>query len=315
MYILLSIVGIMAAIAIVAVVRERRRRRRIAALIRRRGGRIIDFGLPLPPEWQRTVRFIGSEGDLRQVVIPMKDDIDLHDLHDERPEELVLRDEFERGGMLDRLVVVARCKELPGHAAYEKIMRSLAQGEVDRVLVREQDPSADAQARFAPVLQCLEAASLGEERRNRFELVVDGQAVDVQWHVEGDPPERVLHLRAEPRRRMSNDDFIRALGLQASPVAYAVVEVVRRDLASSGVPADHVYPDDPVDGPFADLEQCPELATPIRYRDIEQKLGVSADPHMLKRITDSSSPYRQGTVSALVLELVQVFEQARTLRR
>jgi hypothetical protein len=192
---LLMIAGVVVLIAVCIVVAERTRNR-IKELILERGGKIVGVTIFFVSPTQRTVRYIAAAGELRQATISTKRGG--VSVVDDRPYQLVLRDEADSGLMLDELLLAAECMELPGYAAYAEIIRSLAQGKTQSVELYEQEQTEGYQPRFAPILQCLEAASIFSNNDGCLELTSDGQAVTVWWQVEGQPPQRLLQITAAP---------------------------------------------------------------------------------------------------------------------
>jgi hypothetical protein len=96
------------------------------------------------------------------------------------------------------LVLTGELSKLPGFEAYKAIVRELAMGLAESVSIHESPSDATSPRRFAPVLQCLEAASISSAAGSgrTLKLVADKINIDVRWSLEGEPPNRLLTLMA-----------------------------------------------------------------------------------------------------------------------
>jgi hypothetical protein len=173
---------------------ERRRKRRIAEVIEGRGGKVLKIRWEGGPTDQRTVRYVGAQGEWRQAQALLgKPPV----LQEDISYQEVLRRKYEKRPPLTMFDILARAGivlSLPGYADYYAIFRSLTKDNAELERIEESSPNK----RFAPVLQCLEVAALGASDPHVLEMTVDGVNVTVRWSVMGYAPRRVLILKKIP---------------------------------------------------------------------------------------------------------------------
>src|SRR5207247_3383110 len=93
----------------------------------------------------------------------------------------------------------AAYSRLPGYDETRSLVRALATG-IDPVTIEESASDGQANWRFAPVLQCLQAMRIGSEGSadQIRDLVVDRtNHIDVRWSLQGESPHRALVVTAD----------------------------------------------------------------------------------------------------------------------
>jgi|SRR5690349_4662449 len=202
MYIVLIICGLYVVLIATAVLLRRRRRRRLTAMVEARGGKVVKIGFsPTPHALRDFVDYVGPQGELRRAFRWQR----ASDLSDDQPFQHVLREKYEnsRSDSLLRAVELAAAQSrLPGFDEYQALARELAAGSIESVTVEESPSDSAPKWRFAPVVQCLEAANIASDRRSEqvLDLVVGGKNVELHWSVQGIAPHRVLVVARVPRR-------------------------------------------------------------------------------------------------------------------
>jgi hypothetical protein len=188
-------VAAFSCLVIVGQLIQRRRHRRMAAEIVSYGGKVVAFKSVVKDQtFRNVIDYIGPDGELRRAELLYG----AKRLSNNRPYQQVLKEQFEtsRGNqMLRGLRLAAACFDLPGNAEYISMIRELATGSVGSVIVEESPANHDAGRRFAPILQCLEAAGIADEPNagQDLALVVDGKInVVVRWSATGETPRRRL---------------------------------------------------------------------------------------------------------------------------
>jgi hypothetical protein len=206
-YVLGSACAILAAAVVVGQAMERRRRRQIREKIVGEGGQVVVIKFTTIPSFGNVVHYIGRQGELREAVWPRGAADRIRD----RPFQVLLRERYERSrlrhisdsepDLLPSLMLAAEYSRLPGFDAYKALMRDLAGGLAEVASIEESPADEKGRWRFAPMLQCLEAASISskESASQILELVVDGRRIDVNWTVEGVAPHRLLVIKTVAR--------------------------------------------------------------------------------------------------------------------
>ena len=186
-----------------------RRRQQVMAMIADRGGEYISWGLSGPGARLIDVKYIAADGDLRLAGVSFKGG--LHIVTD-RPYQTEMKEKLERASStMDKLVLIVACMRLPGYEAFLQMVRELAQGSTNCVVVKEDAAPARTGWRFAPILQCIEChhilphieppdapptqtAPLKAASERVLEMEAYGRRTDISWEVKGDRPHRSLLL-------------------------------------------------------------------------------------------------------------------------
>jgi hypothetical protein len=194
LYFIVTICTVIATLIAVGRVIERRRRRQINRIVAGIGGRVVAIrGYSTPTT--RIVDYIRPQGELRRASLRSGETR----LSDDRQFQLVLRDQYQdsRSEALASLRLAAQYSKLPGFQEYQSLVRRLAAGSLPSATIHELPGDGQEEWKFAPILQCIEAVSIGSIAlpTQTLELRVDGNKFKMRWSVEGTVPRRSLVVK------------------------------------------------------------------------------------------------------------------------
>lgn len=196
MYVVLIMIAVVATFFGVGTLVHRRRHRRIREMIAAMGGEVVAMVFTPFPSAGTRVDYIGPQGELRRAVVLNG----RTEFCEDRPFELVLSEKYKRdpSEMLSAVMLAASYSKLPGYEDYKALILELAAGPAESVTIDEAASDASAERRFAPMVQCFEAVSIGSKSaaKHLLNLVVDGKNLDVEWSVQGLAPNRSFVVKA-----------------------------------------------------------------------------------------------------------------------
>lgn len=170
----------------------RRRHRRIRVFFEAMGASVdqIDFEIGKPHPF--TVRYVAAEGDMREAKVGLKPK--LHIMED-RPYHHVIYDRGKPEGMLAEVKQTMDCGKLPGTRAMQMLILQLeADPTINEITLREGAADTPEGASFTAIVQAFEAANMFGDDPGLLELMVNQQAFDARWWIEGDVPNRVIYV-------------------------------------------------------------------------------------------------------------------------
>lgn len=196
MWILITIVALLAVLFGIAAVLDRRMREKIRTFVRSNGGTVRTLKPKHRAEYY--VVFESRGGDLRRAIARVKAG-SVHVIEDQPYHHYLRRpprlppDPAPKDISLDHLIWQAELQQLPGHKDYAQLVRQLRAGPHELEI-------AEDEKRFAAMLQCVEMQSMteGDDTDGTLDLVVDGQPTEMRWRIEGESPNRRLILYAAP---------------------------------------------------------------------------------------------------------------------
>ena len=201
-FVLLIVVVVGVVVFALGMLLERRRRRRIDELVAAVRGKLID--VRPPPDYstrRRIVRYIGPQGELRQATAVFGR---APHFEDDKPFQEVLRQTYKPPADpscpvdINRIMRSIENAKLPGHAAFCAVVRELAAGSNDSIVINESASCQPVDRRFAPILQCIEACHIddGSPAEHQLDFIADGKNIQFRWRVEGEAPKRSLIVEA-----------------------------------------------------------------------------------------------------------------------
>jgi hypothetical protein len=195
-YVIIFLCTVIAALVAIGQLLQRRRCRQIDDIIAALGGQVVSIRYTAMPCIRNIVEYIGPQGELRQAWLARGET----QLRDDRPFQVALRDQYRNStvDLLAALRLAAQYHRLPGFEEYKSLLRDLAAGTLESATIQEAPGDGQPRWRFAPMLQCIEAMSIGSKTLSdqTLRLKVDGGNVDVHWSIQGTIPNRSLLVRA-----------------------------------------------------------------------------------------------------------------------